>query len=230
MALLKFPGMNWVGNMNPDPVLFIQVQTDSEARTRELAAALALHLQPGDVIALDGPLGSGKTCFVRGMAMGLNIDLTHVSSPTYIIRQEYPSPSGPPLTHIDAYRIHSEEELETIGWEELLETGDSIVAVEWSQRIADALPPRRINITFSHIDLNSRDISISVAPELADRIAHLTDPVPAPRKCLTCATTISSDLATVPFCSERCRLVDLGKWFDGKHRFSRPLEEDDLNE
>ncbi len=228
MALPKFPGMNWAGNMNPDSILSIQVQTDSEARTRELASALAQHLQPGDVIALDGPMGSGKTCFVRGLAMGLNIDLAHVSSPTYIIRQEYPSPSGPPLTHIDAYRIHSEEELETIGWEEMLETGDSIVAVEWSQRIADALPPRRINITFAHIDLNSRDISISVAPELADRIAHLTDL--APTKCPTCANEVSSNLATFHFCSERCRLVDLGKWFDGKHSFSRPLEEDDLYE
>ena len=214
--------------MNPEPSLSIQVQTDSEARTRELAAALALHLQPGDVIALDGPLGSGKTCFVRGLAMGLNIDLTHVSSPTYIIRQEYSSPSGPPLTHVDAYRIHSDEELETIGWEEMLESGDSIVAVEWSGRIADALPPRRINITFAHIDLNSRDISISVPPEWADRIAHLT--APAPGKCPTCDKTVSSNLAMFPFCSERCRLVDLGKWFDGKHRFSRPLEEDDLYE
>ena len=222
--------MNWGGSMNPEPILTIQVQTDSEARTRELAAALARHLQPGDVIALEGPLGSGKTCFVRGLAMGLNIDLTHVSSPTYIIRQEYPSHSGPTLIHIDAYRLHGVEELETIGWDELLESEDSIVVVEWSGRIADALPTRRINITFAHIDLNSRDISISVAPELADRIAHLTDFAPSPEKCPTCAETTAADLATFPFCSERCRLVDLGKWFDGKHRFSRPLEEDDLYE
>src|SRR5688572_12984790 len=127
-------------------------QSSSEQQTIDLAAALAQRLIPGDIIALEGPLGSGKTCFVRGLARGLGIDPTQVSSPTFIIVHEYEAR----LYHLDAYRLQggTPEELESIGWTELLHaaagrndenggaggTGGAVIAIEWPSRIGLALP------------------------------------------------------------------------------------------
>lgn len=217
--------------MSPESIRTIQVQSDSEQTTLALAASIARRLRGGDVIALDGPLGSGKTCFVRGLAIGLGIDPADVSSPTFIIRHEYERPEpagGPSLTHIDVYRLGSIDELETIGWDELLESRDTIIAVEWAGRIAEALPERRIDVAFAHLDHTSRDIALSAPDELADRIAHLADTEPT--RCPTCHGAVEPGGETFPFCSQRCRMADLGKWFMGSYRVSRPIEEDDLFE
>ncbi len=219
---------NWAGSMSPDPMKTVQIQTDSEQQTMTLAMSLLHHLRPGDVVALDGPLGSGKTCFVRGLAMGLGIDPAEVSSPTFVIRHEYALPDRPTLTHIDAYRLSGPDELETIGWDELMQSVEGIVAVEWAGRIAPALPARRIDVAFAHLDLTSRDITLSVPPELADRIMHLADEAPA--RCPSCGVEVIAENETFPFCSPRCRMADLGKWFSGAYRVGRPVEEDDLVE
>ena len=71
----------------------LQYHSESEIQTMELAASVARILQAGDLVALDGPLGSGKTCFVRGLVRGLGLDQSSVSSPTFVICQEYATPS-----------------------------------------------------------------------------------------------------------------------------------------
>ena len=140
-----------------------------------MAAALAGQLRAGDVIALEGPLGSGKTCFVRGLAKGLGIDPSAVSSPTFVICQEYEGKksktknpkSSITLVHIDAYRVNGPDELETIGWSELPQAPDAIIAIEWPSRIGSALPAKRIDVTFAHEGERARSIAIAIAGDQA---------------------------------------------------------------
>ena len=109
--------------------------THSEAETEALAQRLAPYLDPGTVIAFDGDLGAGKTAFTRGLARGLGIT-ERVTSPTYTIVNEYDGRI--PLFHFDMYRLTSSEDLFDIGWEDYLERG-GILAVEWSENVADAM-------------------------------------------------------------------------------------------
>lgn len=135
--------------------------TRNPAETMALAARLARDLRPGDLITLAGELGAGKTCFVRGLAEGLGLNPGHVSSPTFVMVQEYTPETGfgVTLVHVDAYRISSEDDLASIGWEDLCE-GNTIVALEWPERIASDLSDERIEIELEHIDDQTRRIVI----------------------------------------------------------------------
>jgi tRNA threonylcarbamoyladenosine biosynthesis protein TsaE len=209
----------------------IEIISHSEAQTHRLAMRLAARLRAGDVIALAGPLGAGKTCFVRGLAAGLGLDPADVSSPTFIMCQEYEPPEGeggPVLVHVDGYRLTSDDELETIGWDEYLEARDAIIAVEWADRLGDALPEERISIEMSHVDEHSRRLRISAPDALADRLAALEDAAQMQSSpCPICGKAVDEDSPTFPFCSPRCRLVDLGRWFSGSYGTTRPLSEED---
>lgn len=117
----------------------------NEAATEALGEQIATGLKAGDFIALDGELGAGKTSFVRGLARGLGIDPHTVASPTYVTMQSY-SGGRLPLIHIDVWRMKELQELETIGWDELLTDRSQVIVVEWAQKITDALPQKRIQI------------------------------------------------------------------------------------
>ncbi len=112
--------------------------------TREIAAELGRSIgDEGLVIGLRGPLGAGKTVFVKGLAAGLGIDPRLVSSPTFVLAQQLPIPGddGAPaarLHHVDLYRLESELELESIGFYDFFEAG-AVIAVEWADRFPDAL-------------------------------------------------------------------------------------------
>lgn len=187
----------------------------SPEETERIAAALAMRLAPGTVVALEGDLGAGKTCFVRGLARGLGADPGAVSSPTFVIEHRHACDAGT-LVHIDAYRIRSAEDLASIGWEDLLASGEAVVAVEWPSRIAAALPDTRIEVRIRHVDEEVREIEIErVRP--GERL-------PA---CRGCGATMPAD-GDARFCSPRCRMADLGRWFRGDYSIGRPIEEDDL--
>ncbi len=213
----------------------IQLQSESEQQTLSVAKALATSIQPGDVIALEGELGAGKTVFVRGLAEGLGISPSLVSSPTFVIRQEYTGKGAesPQLVHIDSYRLGGVDDLESIGWNELLAEKNAIVAVEWPSRIHPALPPNRIDVEIDHAGTQSRAIIISVPEELADRLHGLTkmDLTAAQCarevKCPKCGSKVSGSSPTFPFCSKRCKMADLGAWFSEKYRTSRPAQADE---
>ncbi len=137
----------------------------SEGETEELGRRLAACLRPGMVVAYDGELGAGKTAFTRGLARGLGV-AGPVTSPTYTIVNEYPGRI--PLFHFDLYRLGSSEELFDIGWEDYLDRG-GILAVEWSQRAADALEdPVRVLIARVPGHDNERTITIEGGDGLAD--------------------------------------------------------------
>ena len=118
----------------------------SEAETEDLGRRLAAVLPPGAVVAYRGGLGMGKTAFTRGLARGLGYE-GRVTSPTFTIVNEYEG-SGPPLFHFDMYRLEGAEDLFDIGWEDYLDRG-GVCAVEWSERVEEALPEDAVTVSFS---------------------------------------------------------------------------------
>ena len=134
----------------------IDFVSHSEAQTRRLGARLAELLRGGEVIALQGELGSGKTRWVQGMGYGLQVDVP-VTSPTFILVNEYHGRLT--LYHIDLYRIHQVNEVLTFGLDDYL-CGDGVCAIEWPERVAGLLPADHLWITFHHLDDTRRRITM----------------------------------------------------------------------
>ena len=107
------------------------LETTTEEETTSAGERLAESLKQGDVVLLYGELGAGKTAFIRGVARGLDAPPEDVSSPTFTLVQEYPSPRAT-LYHVDLYRLESAE-VDDLGLEELVDAG-GIVAIEWAER------------------------------------------------------------------------------------------------
>ncbi|MEE8580456.1 MAG: tRNA (adenosine(37)-N6)-threonylcarbamoyltransferase complex ATPase subunit type 1 TsaE [Myxococcota bacterium] len=114
----------------------------TQAAAHELAAGIDEH---GLVLGLVGALGTGKTLFVKGLAAGMGIDPSQVSSPTFVIAQQTVAASGRRLAHVDLYRVSSLGELEATGFLDLLEPG-AVVAVEWADRLPAALPADHLEL------------------------------------------------------------------------------------
>ena len=134
--------------------------TNSEQDTIDFAKQFAQTITTPSMILLEGELGAGKTCFVRGLCEGLGGDSRQVNSPTFAIMQEYDIANNKRLVHIDAYRLSGEEELESIGWDELLDDNEAIIAIEWPLRIKNAVPKNATTIIIEHVSETSRQITI----------------------------------------------------------------------
>ena len=117
----------------------IRVTCTSAQETHALGARLGRSARPGEVFALSGELGAGKTCFIQGLAEGLGIEAP-VQSPTFVLVAEHRGRL--PLYHVDLYRTTSLAEVRGLGLEELIpgEWRDGVVAVEWAERAAPLLP------------------------------------------------------------------------------------------
>jgi tRNA threonylcarbamoyladenosine biosynthesis protein TsaE len=123
----------------------------SEDDTQALSKRLAELLKPGDVIALEGDLGAGKTTFTKGLAEGLGIK-KNVNSPTFTIIKEYQGRM--PLYHMDVYRVDSSEDL---GFEEYFE-GEGVTVVEWAHLIDAQLPEQLLTLHLYHGEAGTRKI------------------------------------------------------------------------
>ncbi|HOV07027.1 MAG TPA: tRNA (adenosine(37)-N6)-threonylcarbamoyltransferase complex ATPase subunit type 1 TsaE [Anaerolineaceae bacterium] len=130
----------------------------SPEQTRRLGIRLGALLKPGDVVCLSGDLGAGKTTFVQGVAKGWG-SLDPVSSPTFVLVNQYRQPDGKQMHHLDAYRIESVPEAEDLDIDALFMNGPLVV--EWSERIAAALPPEYLQIDFSWVADEQRRILFS---------------------------------------------------------------------
>ncbi len=145
-------------------------ETGSADETRTLGRRLAGVLRPGDVVVLSGDLGAGKTTLAQGIGAGLGVR-GDVTSPTFVISRVHPSVvDGPPLVHVDAYRLHDGAELDDLDLEETLEV--AVTLVEWGDGIADSLSADRLRV-----HLGRRVGSDAAAPQLGDEV----DPDDEPR-------------------------------------------------
>lgn len=123
------------------------VKLNSEADTRSLGLEIADALEPGDVVALTGDLGTGKTALTKYIAEGLGVK-EEISSPTFTIIKEYKS-GRLPLYHFDVYRLGSGDELLDTGAEELLD-GDGACVIEWADIVADVLPADSLIVSLNY--------------------------------------------------------------------------------
>jgi tRNA threonylcarbamoyladenosine biosynthesis protein TsaE len=235
-----------------------------EADTEALGAAIGAAARVGDLIALDGELGAGKTQLVRGLAAGLGLDPDQVSSPTFVIATEYARPrpgAAPPrcpLVHADAYRLAGGEDLEALGFDEL--TLGAVAAVEWASRVGAELAARAggpellARLTLEHAPAPAPALApapVSArggdAPQTGLRRAVMAFPrswadrpewpalvglvsdlnvAAGAREATVCPISgrpVPADAPTWPFADERARMADLGGWFTGRYRLSRPL-------
>ena len=134
-------------------------RSDSPLRTEEIAADLARSLKAGDVIALDGDLGAGKTVFTRGVCKGLGLDPDDVSSPTFTIVNEYRGKDGQlPLFHFDTYRLSGEDDFLAAGLDEYFTFG-GVCVIEWSSIIDDLLPAGSVRVRIRGTG-DTRDITV----------------------------------------------------------------------
>ena len=145
----------------------MEVSSASPAETEAVAAALAGGLRAGDVVTASGELGSGKTTFVRGACRALGVTVP-VTSPTFTVGHRYPS-EPVDVSHLDLYRFQGFSAAEWGDLEPYFQ--DAICFVEWPEAAADALPPVRMKVRLSHVDVAHRLISLeSEEPSLLDRL------------------------------------------------------------
>jgi len=134
------------------PASIVELELEGEAATQALAAALAACARPGDVIALSGPLGAGKTSFARGFIrarsahMGAG-EVGEVPSPTFTLVQIYDLPGGT-VWHVDLYRLEDPAEVSELGLEDAF--ADGITLVEWPERAGSLLPAERLDLVLSY--------------------------------------------------------------------------------
>ena len=126
----------------------------SETQTRRLGSRLAALLEPGDILALIGELGTGKTRWVQGVCEGLDVT-NPVISPTFTLINEYQGRW--PVYHIDLYRIEDPQELATLGLEDYL-YGSGICLIEWADRAAEILPESHLAIELYHLEETKRRV------------------------------------------------------------------------
>ncbi len=142
-----------------------------ERATAALAAALAGAVRPGDLIALSGPLGSGKTSFARAFLRRLGVT-EEVPSPTFTLIQTYETPRGQ-VWHVDAYRLGGPADATELGLDEALSEG--IVLLEWPERLNGRLPGDRVDLVLAAgPTLHARTARVSFPASWAGRLPELS--------------------------------------------------------
>jgi tRNA threonylcarbamoyladenosine biosynthesis protein TsaE len=219
-----------------------QLTLHDELATDRLGTAIARSLHPGDVVALNGPLGAGKTRLTRAIAIAVGVDPALVHSPTYVLANEYPADGLlDTVVHIDAYRLSDADELPAV-----LDLGrpglrDAVAIIEWADRLAElgdasaVLERVTLSVRLSHAGPTERTAELDgeLAATVAERFGRTvaaTAPEPRVALCRSCGRPIPGGPAAGPFCSDRCRLVDLGHWAEERYRISRAIKDSDLDE
>jgi len=133
----------------------VTITSHTPRQTEEIGSLLGSMLAKGDIIALCGELGTGKTTLVRGMARGIGLEEGEVASPSFTLVNEYEGPLR--LFHIDLYRLADEKELIGIDYEEYL-TADGVVVIEWADRLPQAIPADSLWITLRYLGTERREI------------------------------------------------------------------------
>jgi tRNA threonylcarbamoyladenosine biosynthesis protein TsaE len=133
----------------------LKIISPTPRETERIGSLLGTLLIAGDVIALSGELGSGKTTLVRGLAQGMGFSGKEVASPSFTLVNEYEGPL--PLFHLDLYRLGDERELREIGYEEYINKA-GVAVIEWADRIPHAVPDESLWITLRYRTEERREI------------------------------------------------------------------------
>ena len=139
----------------------IEKKTNSSEETKRFGRSLAKQLRTGSVVALIGPLGSGKTVLIQGICSGLGVEKV-VTSPSFVIINEYPgrlhrSPIW--IYHFDLYRLENVEEFIKLGYEEYF-YGKGITLIEWAEKVKPFLPRKRWEVNLKILSENEREICV----------------------------------------------------------------------
>ena len=130
--------------------------SDSREQTLETGRIIGSVLERGDIVALIGELGSGKTCLTQGLAQGLGVaENVPVVSPTFTLINEYPGRL--PLVHLDVYRLSGPRDLEDMGYEEYF-YGGGVIVIEWAEKVRDVLPEKTLFVRMRYVDENTREL------------------------------------------------------------------------
>ncbi|MBI3011093.1 MAG: tRNA (adenosine(37)-N6)-threonylcarbamoyltransferase complex ATPase subunit type 1 TsaE [Candidatus Omnitrophica bacterium] len=167
---------------NPKSEKVVEFLSGSVEETQAIGERIGRLLRPGDVVALFGELGTGKTTLIQGLARGLGRDPEAVKSPTFVLMREYPP--GPPFTsagaggevplvHIDGYRL---ADARAVSWLDLdlVFSPRKITVIEWAERFAGALPEDRLEVRLSHVSANRRRlVLVPSGPRAAEMVTRL---------------------------------------------------------
>src|SRR6476620_7626189 len=165
-------GINPAARKNDHTFEMLEFTAKSIGDTERLGAALADSLSPGIVVALIGPLGAGKTRLVQAVATALGNAPGSVTSPTFVLVNEYTG-GRMPVYHFDTYRLKDDDEFLNLGPDEYFDSA-GLTFVEWADRVASLLPPGRLEITIDATSNTERRFSVrGTSPEfeaLVDRV------------------------------------------------------------
>lgn len=140
----------------------LELMTHSPKQTFLIGQRLGRLLRPGDVVCLQGELGTGKTCLTQGIGAGLNV-AAKITSPTFVLVNEYPAASGGArLYHVDLYRIEDPASACALGLEDYF-YGDGVTVVEWAERARELVPAERLWITLSYLGHTKRSLLLEAA-------------------------------------------------------------------
>ena len=153
---------SWVQSNGKDEggcVTRVVIKTNRVSETLRIGKRIGAFLQSGDVVALVGDLGTGKTHVIKGLAAGVGVKKTaSVSSPSFTLINEYPGKI--PFYHVDLYRLQTETEAEELGLEEIFQ-GRGITAIEWADKIPSLLPAETLRIRLRYTGAYTRSIEIT---------------------------------------------------------------------
>lgn len=144
-----------------------EILSKSTDQTIQLGEQLAKHLRKGDILCLEGELGSGKTTLIKGIAKGLKIASEKVTSPTFVLMNAYEGRL--PLYHFDLYRLEEIHEISSIGYEDFL-YGHGVAVIEWAERLGKLAPKEYLRVELRHKGENERLLKLSAVGERYYRI------------------------------------------------------------
>lgn len=154
-------GASDLNSVKPKPSA--PILSHSPSQTRYIAEMFARQCQPNDVVGLKGTLGSGKTCFVKGMAEGLQVDADRqVTSPTFVLHKKHTGRLV--LHHFDAYRLESAESMAELGCHEIFED-EGVAVIEWADHVMDCLPESYFMWTFRINGKTDRELTLQAKGE-----------------------------------------------------------------
>jgi tRNA threonylcarbamoyladenosine biosynthesis protein TsaE len=149
----------------------INIQSKSSEDTFRIGTIIGAGADKGDIIALIGDLGTGKTCLTQGIAAGLEVDTAYpITSPTFTLINEYPGRLV--LYHFDIYRLEGSKDLEDMGYEDYF-YGDGVVVIEWAERIREILPEGALFINLTYLNEHERELIVTGNEEKINIIKNL---------------------------------------------------------